>query len=185
VKRTVLVVAHTGRPAAVRNARLVVDRLTAAGINVRVLAPEAADLQCAGADVVPATPAAAADAEMVIVLGGDGTLLRAAEIARPAGAPLLGVNLGHVGFLAEAEPDDLASAVDQVVQHSYTVEERMTIEVTVRHNGTVTSTWALNEASVEKVARERMIEVITEIDGRPLSRWACDGVLGGRADRVA
>jgi NAD+ kinase len=177
VKRTVLVVAHTGRPAAVRNARLVVDRLTAAGINVRVLAPEAADLQCAGADVVPAAPAAAADTEMVIVFGGDGTLLRAAEIARPAGAPLLGVNLGHVGFLAETEPDDLAGAVDQVVEHSYSVEERMTIEVTVRHNGAATSTWALNEASVEKVARERMIEVVTEVDGRPLSRWACDGVI--------
>jgi NAD+ kinase len=177
VKRTVLVVAHTGRPAAVRNARLVVNRLTAAGLNVRVLAPEAADLRCAGADVVPAEPAAAADTEMVIVLGGDGTLLRAAEIARPAGAPLLGVNLGHVGFLAEAEPDDLAGAVDQVVERAYAVEERMTIEVTVRHNGTATSTWALNEASVEKVARERMIEVVVEIDGRPLSRWACDGVV--------
>lgn len=177
MKRTVLVVAHTGRPAAVRNARLVVDRLTAAGINVRVLALEAADLQCAGADVVPAEPAAAADAEMVIVLGGDGTLLRAAEIARPAGAPLLGVNHGHVGFLAEAEPDDLAGAVDQVVEHVYAVEERMTIEVTVRHNGTATATWALNEASVEKVARERVIEVVVEIDGRPLSRWACDGVV--------
>jgi NAD+ kinase len=177
VKRTVLVVAHTGRPVAVRNARLVVNQLTAAGLNVRVLAPEAADLRCAGADVVPAEPAAAADAEMVIVLGGDGTLLRAAEIARPAGAPLLGVNLGHVGFLAEAEPDDLASAVDQVVEHAYAVEERMTIEVTVRHNGAATSTWALNEASVEKVARERMIEVVVEIDGRPLSRWACDGVV--------
>jgi len=177
VKRTVLVVAHTGRPEAVRNARLVVDRLTAAGINARVLATEAADLQCAGADVVPAEPAAAADAEMVIVLGGDGTLLRAAEIARPAGAPLLGVNHGHVGFLAEAEPDDLAGAVDQVVEHAYSVEERMTIEVTVRHNGSATGTWALNEASVEKVARGRVIEVVTEIDGRPLSRWACDGVI--------
>jgi len=115
---------------------------------------------------------------MVIVLGGDGTLLRAAEIARPAGAPLLGVNLGHIGFLAEAEPDDLAGAVGQVVEHRYTVEQRMTIEVTVRQDGTITAgTWALNEASVEKVARERMIEVVTEIDGRPLSRWACDGVV--------
>jgi NAD+ kinase len=99
-------------------------------------------------------------------------------MARPAGAPLLGVNLGHIGFLAEAEPDDLAGAVGQVVEHRYTVEERMTIEVTVRQDGAVTaSTWALNEASVEKVARERMIEVVTEIDGRPLSRWACDGVV--------
>jgi NAD+ kinase len=114
---------------------------------------------------------------MVIVLGGDGTLLRAAEMARPAGTPMLGVNLGHVGFLAEAEPDDLAGAVDQVVEHRYSVEERMTVDVTVRHNGTATETWALNEASVEKGARERMIEVVTEIDGRPLSRWACDGVV--------
>jgi NAD+ kinase len=177
VKRTVLVVAHTGRPAALRKARLVVDRLTAAGVNVRVLEPEASALKCAGADVVPAAPDAAEDAEMVIVLGGDGTLLRAAELARPAGAPLLGVNLGHVGFLAETEPDDLAGAVDQLVEHEYSVEERMTVDVTVRHNGTSTGTWALNEASVEKVARERMIEVVTEIDGRPLSRWACDGVV--------
>ncbi|HUZ37239.1 MAG TPA: NAD kinase [Streptosporangiaceae bacterium] len=178
VKRTVLVIAHVGRPAALRSARLVVDRLTAAGVAVRILGPEAANLRCAGADVVPATPEAARDAEMVIVLGGDGTLLRAAEMARPAGAPLLGVNLGHVGFLAEAEPDDLAGAVDQVVEHQYTVEERMTVDVTVRQDGLVTATtWALNEASVEKVARERMIEVVTEIDGRPLSRWACDGVV--------
>jgi len=177
-KRTVLVVAHVGRPAAVRNARLVVDLLTTAGVTVRILGPEAAELRCAGADVVPATAAAAEDAEMVIVLGGDGTLLRAAELARPAGAPLLGVNLGHVGFLAETEPDDLAGAVGQVVEHQYTVEERMTVEVTVRQDGTVlATTWALNEASVEKVARQRMIEVVTEIDGRPLSRWACDGVV--------
>jgi NAD+ kinase len=178
VKRTVLVVAHVGRPAAVRSARQVTERLAAAGITVRVLATEAADLECAGADVVPATPDAAADAEMVIVLGGDGTLLRAAEWARPAGAPLLGVNLGHVGFLAETEPDDLAGAVDQVVEHRYSVEERMTIDVTVRHNGTAAGdTWALNEATVEKLARERMIELVTEVDGRPLSRWACDGVV--------
>jgi NAD+ kinase len=178
VKRTVLVVAHAGRPAAVRSARLVVERLTAAGLAVRVLAPEASELRCAGADVVPATPEAADGTEMVIVLGGDGTLLRAAEMARPAGAPLLGVNLGHVGFLAEAEPGDLAGAVDRLVAHRYTVEERMTVDVTVRQNGSVTgSTWALNEASVEKLARERMIEVVTEVDGRPLSRWACDGVV--------
>ena len=177
-KRTVLVVAHVGRPAALRSARLVTSRLTAAGVAVRILGPEAADLRCAGADVVPAAPGAAQDAEMVIVIGGDGTLLRAAELARPAGTPLLGVNLGHVGFLAEAEPDDLAGAVDQVVERRYTVEERMTIEVTVRQNGAVAArTWALNEATVEKAARERMIELVTEVDGRPLSRWGCDGVV--------
>jgi NAD+ kinase len=177
-KRTVLVVAHTGRPEARSSARLVAEMLIAAGVNVRVLASEAADLRCAGADVVPATPEAAQGAEMVIVLGGDGTLLRATEMARPAGTPLLGVNLGHVGFLAEAESDDLPDAIGRVLSRHYSVERRMTIEVTVRQNGTITArTWALNEASVEKVARERMIEVVIEIDGRPLSRWGCDGVV--------
>jgi NAD+ kinase len=177
-KRTILVVAHTGRAAAVRSARLVVDRLTAAGMIVRILSSEADEVASSAVDVVPVGPAAAQDAELVLVVGGDGTLLRAAELARPAAAPLLGVNLGHVGFLAEAEPDDLAATVDRVVARRYVVEERMTIEVVVRQNGTITaSTWALNEATVEKSARERMLEMVTEIDGRPLSRWSCDGVV--------
>ena len=177
-KRIVLLVAHTGRNAAVRSAQLVVKRLVGAGLEVRVLDKEAARLGCDGADAVPADLEAAADAEMVMVLGGDGTLLRAAEIARPAGAPLLGVNLGHVGFLAEAEREDLASTVDRVVTRRYDVEERMTVDVTVRLDGTVAATtWALNEASVEKASRRRMLEVVAEIDGRPLSRWGCDGVV--------
>jgi NAD+ kinase len=113
-----------------------------------------------------------------MVIGGDGTLLRAAELARPAGTPLLGVNLGHVGFLAEADPEDLSDTVDRVVARRYAVEQRMTIDVSVRMNGSVTATtWALNEATVEKAARERMVDVVTEVDGRPLSRWGCDGVV--------
>ena len=99
-------------------------------------------------------------------------------MTRPAGVPLLGVNLGHVGFLAEAEAHDLPDVIERVIGHRYTVEQRMTIDVTVRQDGCITArTWALNEATVEKVARERMIEVVTEIDGRPLSRWGCDGVV--------
>ena len=173
-----LVVAHTGRDAAVRSARFAVDQLAAAGLAVRVLAGEAAEIARPAAQIA-ATPAAAVDgAEMVVVIGGDGTLLRAAELARPAGLPLLGVNLGHVGFLAEADPEDLSEVVDQVAAGRCLVEQRMTIDVTVRANGSVTATtWALNEATVEKAARERMIEVITEVDGRPLSRWGCDGVV--------
>ncbi len=177
-ERTVLVVAHTGRKEALRSARQVVEMLTRAGLIVRILAQEAEALGCAGVEVVPAATAAAQGAEVVIVVGGDGTLLRAAELARPAAAPLLGVNLGHVGFLAEADPDDLAATVNRVVQRRYVVEERMTVDVLVRENGVVTaSTWALNEATVEKAARERMLEVVTEIDGAPLSRLSCDGVV--------
>jgi NAD+ kinase len=174
-ERTVLVTAHTGRDNALRSARFVAERLTAAGIAVRTLAGEFAS---PGAHEVPASDDAARGAELVIVLGGDGSLLRAAEFSRPAAAPLIGVNLGHVGFLAEAEPDGLADLVERVVARDYAVEERMTIDVTVRRNGTgVASTWALNEATVEKAARERVIEVIIEVDGHPLSRWGGDGVV--------
>src|ERR1700728_4244355 len=158
-----------------RSARLVVERLTAAGISVLTLAGE---LSFPGASEVPADAWAAKGAELIIVLGGDGSLLRAAELSRPAGVPLIGVNLGHVGFLAEAEPEGLAETVDRVVARQYVVEERMTIDVTVRSNGSVVAlTWALNEATVEKAARERMIEVVLEVDGRPLSRWGCDGAV--------
>ena len=174
-QRTVLVTAHIGRENALRSARFVADRLTAAGIAVRTLAGEFAS---PGTQEVPASAAAAEGAELVIVLGGDGSLLRAAELSRPAGVPLIGANLGHVGFLAEAEPDGLADLVERVVARDYAVEERMTIDVSVRRNGTgIASTWALNEATVEKAARERVIEVIIEIDGRPLSRWGGDGVV--------
>jgi Predicted sugar kinase len=174
--RSVLLNVHTGRKAAVDSARLVIERFLQAGVAVRVLSEEADQIACAGADVVPLGPAAVDDAEMLIVLGGDGTLLRAAELARPSKTPVLGVNLGHVGFLAEAEVENLTSVVDAVVGRDYQVEERMTVDVTVRSNGTVlAATWALNEATVEKTGR--MLEVVAEIDGRPLSRWGCDGVI--------
>jgi NAD+ kinase len=177
-KRAMLLVAHAERPAAISSARAVVRRLQSAGVWVRVLAPEAAELGCSGVTEVPVSAAAADGVELVVVIGGDGTLLRAAELARPAGAPLLGVNLGHVGFLAEAELEDLSDAVDRVVTGRYFVEQRMTIDVTVRANNHVTAeTWALNEATVEKAARERMLDLVTEVDSRPLSRWGCDGVV--------
>jgi NAD+ kinase len=177
-KRSVLVVTHTGRPGAVRSAQLVINRLSDAGISVGVLESEAEDIECPGVEVLPASAAAVENAEMVIVLGGDGTLLRAADLARESGTPLLGVNLGHVGFLAEAEREDLAATVDKVASRRYDVEERMTIDVVVRQNGAESRTgWALNDASVEKASRQRMLEVVAEIDGRPLSRWGCDGVV--------
>jgi len=176
--RTVLVVVHTGRPAGVSVARLVVERLTGAGLAARVLESEAAEVGAAAAEAVPVSSRSADGTEMVLAIGGDGTLLRAAEHSRPARVPLLGINLGHVGFLAEADPENLSEAVDQVVERKYIVEERMTVDVTVRTNGDLTAaTWALNEASVEKAQRERMLDLVVGVDGRPLSRWGCDGVV--------
>ncbi|MGP3535166.1 NAD kinase [Microbacterium sp. RD1] len=119
------------------------------------------------------------DIELAIVLGGDGTILRAAELVRGGTAPILGVNMGHVGFLAEIERDDMDDAVRRVIARDYRVEERMALAVRVKDagNAVVYETWALNEATVEKASRERMLEVVMEVDGRPLSSFGCDGVV--------
>jgi NAD+ kinase len=176
-ERVALLVTHTGRKDSTDHARTVARDLIAAGFSVRVVAEEAEDLDLSG--VTPISGACAAQgAEIVFALGGDGTLLRAAELARPEGAPLLGINLGKVGFLAEAEIADLDAAVRRAVAREYTVEERLTVDVLVEADGVVVArSWALNEASVEKGARERMLELRVDVDGRPLSRYGCDGVV--------
>jgi NAD+ kinase len=179
-QRRVLLVAHPRRQEAHDVAADVVDKLEAAGIEVTMVPDEAAAVDLsAGHGVIPADPASPArGCELVCVLGGDGTILRGAEMSRGSDAPLLGVNLGHVGFLAEAEREDIAAMVQHIVDRSYTVEERTTLEVTAHVDGTpVYRSWALNEVTVEKANRERMLEVVAEIDGRPLTTWGCDGVV--------
>jgi NAD+ kinase len=116
--------------------------------------------------------------ELVVVLGGDGTILKAAEIVRDHSIPLMGINLGHVGFLAESEREEFTEAVRRVLDLDYEIKERLTLEVAVFVDGKeVFRTWALNEATVEKNARERMLEVVLEIEGHPLSSFGCDGVV--------
>jgi NAD+ kinase len=178
VVRAVLLVTHTGREPAPSVAADLVGRLQAAGVEVRVPADEAADLQVTGLTSVPPDERAADGCSLVVVIGGDGTILRGAELARHGSVPLLGVNLGRVGFLAEAEPSDLAAVAEYIISGAFVVEERLAVDVVVTLDGVVLHRdWALNEVSVEKVARERMLEVELEVDGRPLSRWGCDGVV--------
>jgi NAD+ kinase len=188
-QRRVLVIAHIGRADAREVALEFCRGLSKHGLSTRLLAEEAAELGLAEPDVeiVSADANPAGDCEVVVVIGGDGTILRAAELARECGTPLLGINLGHIGFLAEAESDDVEFSIDAIVQQRYTSEERLTIDVDVYRDADqaggssgkelVASTWALNEASVEKAARERMLEIVVEIDDRPLSRWGGDGVV--------
>lgn len=177
MSRAALLVTHTGRRESTEHARTVAKDLIAAGFAVRVVADEAGEVDLPG--VQPVVGAAAAEGvEIVFALGGDGTLLRAAELARPARVPLLGINLGKVGFLAEAEGADLDQAVRHVVAREYTVDERLTLDVILEHDGHLLArSWALNEATVEKGVRERMLEVRVDVDGRPLSRYGCDGVV--------
>jgi NAD+ kinase len=178
--RRILLVAHPRRVEAQNFAGDVADQLHAAGLQVAVL-PDAAEATMLNGNpnIVAADPLdPAKGCELVCVLGGDGAILRGAAFSRGTEAPLLGINLGHVGFLAEAERERLVETVEQIVARDYVVEERMTLEATATHDHEVIARgWALNEVTVEKAARERMLEVTLEIDGRPLSTCGCDGVV--------
>ncbi|MDR2252733.1 MAG: NAD kinase [Bifidobacteriaceae bacterium] len=116
--------------------------------------------------------------DLVLVLGGDGTLLRAAELVYEQGVPLLGVNLGHLGFLAESEARELPDAIAKVVAGDYRVEPRATLEAQVTGpDGQLWRSWALNEVTTEKAQPQRMLEVAVKVDGQPLSSFGCDGVV--------
>ncbi len=173
-RRQILLVTHTGRAAATETARVLITQLLAEGLTVVAPGGEATELQVPGLGTWKGQEAV----ELVVVVGGDGTILRGAELARASRAPLLGINVGRVGFLAEAEQHDLERVAVQIVARSYSVESRVAVEVDVEVDGQVRHhDWALNEVAVEKAARAKMIEVGVEVDGHRLSRWGCDGVV--------
>lgn len=181
-RRLVAVTIHPRRPAALESAVEFITGMHAAGILTLVGEGEIGLLD----GYVPAAAVAelsehdAGACELVVVFGGDGNILRAAEWALPLEIPVLGVNLGHVGFLAELESSEVGSLIERVVARNYHVEERMTIDAVVRSRPggeVIWQSFAINECSIEKLARERMLEVLVRIDDRPLSRWATDGVL--------
>ncbi len=190
-ERLVLIVSHTRRNDALSAASQVISQLISAGITPvfpeteldehRNYAKtqgnstiELGNLKVLGRDC------AIGELELVIVLGGDGTILKAAELVRDAATPLLGINLGHVGFLAESERDGLDDAVKRVVAKDYLIKERLTLDVGVYVDGTeVFRTWALNEVTIEKSSTEKMLEVVLEIDRKPLTSFGCDGIIIG------
>lgn len=189
-ERSVLLVVHTGRDEATETATRVQKVLRDNGIGLRILSAEAVDrgrphlsqeeVRARGANirVVDADEDAAVGCELVLVLGGDGTFLRAAELARNASVPVLGVNLGRIGFLAESEAEAIDAVLDHVIARDYRVEDRMTLDVSVRADGEIVDRgWAINEASLEKGPQLGVLGVVLEVDGRPVSAFGCDGVL--------
>jgi len=167
VVKTVLLVTHPTRPEAISTANELTKLLTDKKINVL------ATIKTAGANDFKSTD----QIDLAVVLGGDGTMLRAAEIFRGKQVPILGINLGHVGFLAEIERPSLTEIVDAIASGTFSIEERMSLHYQLLRAGKVIeSGWALNEVLVERNDHQ-MIDLFVQIDHRPLSRWWCDAVI--------
>lgn len=176
--RSIAVLVHPERAEALTAAMQFIERMQAAGFEILTF-PDDVDRLRSAVPTARIEPAADQAPELAVVFGGDGTMLRAAEWGQPLGVPLLGVNLGHVGFLAELDTSDVHSLHQVVISRQYHVEERIVLQVIVLDTQGVLKwqSFAVNEVSLEKLARERMLNVLVSVDQKPLSRWGCDGVL--------
>ena len=173
--RSVILVLHPSRPEAHDWAAKVVRDLNSRKIDVLTASEIAID--GAKRKTEQELKNFVRDSELVLVLGGDGTILRGTEIAHGSDVPVLGVNLGHVGFLAQIQRPSIESLVDAIDKKLYKTERRMTLSYKIERKGVLVGEgWALNEVAIERNT-ESMIELFVQIDHRPLSRWGCDGVI--------
>jgi NAD+ kinase len=169
--RSVAFLVNPSRPEALSAARELAPLLFSAGFSLYTVS----DIDIEGIRKVAAEDLP--EIELAVVLGGDGTILRAAEVTLARKIPLLGINLGHVGFLAEVDRPTIKAIAQSIIGKSYVVENRMVLQFEIERSGKVVSTgWALNEVTVERDATT-MVELFVEIDRRPLSHWGCDGVI--------
>ena len=174
-KRKVLLVLHPHRPEALKVAEELVLSLSKDGIEFL----STASMKVNGVTSISLDELSKhlPSIELTLVLGGDGTILRGAEQVHGTNIPVLGINLGHVGFLAQIGRPSTASIIQAIREKKYTTEKRMTLAYQVQRSGAVVARgWALNEVTVER-STEAMIELFVQVDHRPLSRWGCDGVI--------
>jgi len=169
--RSILFIVNPNRTDATAAVLELSDKFSKAGFSLYTTSDTELD------GLVPITDDALAQVEIAIVLGGDGTMLRAAEAVRGTQIPLLGVNLGRVGFLAEVEKPSLDEIASAVIARNFLTEERMVLAYSVeREEREISSGWALNEVTIER-SETTMVELFVQIDHRPLSRWGCDGLI--------
>jgi len=169
--RSAALVISPSRAEAIAAAKELAPLLYSAGFSLYTIS----DVSIEGIKKV--APADLPDIEIAVVLGGDGTILRAAEITLKRNVPLLGINMGHVGFMAEVNRPTIAAIAESIITKSYVSEDRMILRFAVQRAGKEIGTgWALNEVTVERDGTT-MVELFVQIDDRPLSRWGCDGLI--------
>jgi NAD+ kinase len=179
---TVGLVVHEHRPEAARLAREAATWLLERGHDVRLPKADADTVGLSGHGCPNEELADGLD--LAVTLGGDGTILRAVSLVSRKGVPLLGVNLGRLGYLADLEPEGLTDALDRFIGGDYAIEERMMLSVSIQRAGEAPAgpgcdgdMWALNEAVIERPAAGHTVHVAVQVDGRFWTTYAADGLI--------
>ena len=174
-KRGILLVVHPTRPGAAKTAE---ELIIEGGEDFKFFI--FSDLDLASAEKLNSEADLARvieEIEIAVVLGGDGTILRAAELLYPHNIPILGVNLGHVGFLAQINRPSITELLEKIRERDFSREKRLLVQYQVERSGKIISSgFALNEVVIES-SKPEMVQLFVQVDERPLSRWGCDGVL--------
>lgn len=177
-KPVVLILLHNDSVEANKIAAKVSQQLFDAKVSICALGSDKKLIQSAGYEITEYVPGTSINPNLALVFGGDGTILRAVEVTRSSNIPVLGINLGHVGFLAEAEVEHIEDVVKAIVEHDWIEEKRLAIEVVVtKDNEVVFESFALNDVAIEKSEPGHMFDLILEIDSKPVSRLWGDGIV--------
>lgn len=169
-------VIHHERALAAELARNATEWLIAAGHTVRIPRPDAdiaelAEFGCTDALLGPGL-------DVAVSLGGDGTMLRTVDLVAGDGVPIIGVNVGQMGYLTDIEPPDMRDALERFLRGEEPVEERMLLNVRVqRTDGSTTSCLAFNEAVLEKTPMGHTVRLAVEVDGEFFTTYAADGLI--------
>lgn len=169
--RTILVVTKTGQPSVLEQGRVIASWLAGRGIAVDVLENEQ------NAEVIPLNTAGARP-DFILVLGGDGTILSVARKTFGSGVPLMGVNLGRLGFLTALAPDSWPEALGRILEHGITTSERMILSYNIERGGSVVREgWFINDLVVNRGAMARLVRLSVHAGGEFVSSFRADGLI--------
>lgn len=173
--KTIGLAPHPQKTEALKLAAQVADWLDSRGIGVLLSSDVASAI---GKSHLAADEEDVARADFLIIMGGDGSMLRWGRLAAPHGTPMLGVNFGHYGFITEVEPDEMLASMDRILTGDYAVSERVVLKATVIRDEKPTATYyGLNDVVVSKGPLARMVALHTYVGGKFIVTYAADGII--------
>ena len=175
---TIAIFGNTLRPETIREVKHIVEFLQLRGVNIvlsQELRHDAFNREFPSVEDYVAHTDESID--FALSVGGDGTFLTTASLVGHLDIPILGINCGHLGYLAEAQTDNIDAVLDQLITSNYTIEQRRMLEVACQQGGKIISPYALNEVAILKSGLSSMITIDVSLNGEFLHKYKADGLL--------